>query len=58
MGTIKKLYKNGLPDAALRFGLFTTRNLLQRETVRSAVRGQVRTTDEGLLLTASEMVPQ
>jgi adenylate kinase family enzyme len=57
MGGLKKLYKDVLPDAALRFVVFTTKNLLQRDTVRSAVRGEVRRILTGSREKAYQIVP-
>jgi hypothetical protein len=42
MGELRKFYNKTLPDIALNFFLVTIRNLLQRQTVRSAIRGQAR----------------
>lgn len=42
MVLLKMFYKKILPDIALRFVVLTAKNLLERQTVRSAVRGEVR----------------
>ena len=42
MGSAKTLYKKILPDFVLKFFIITTINLLQKPTVRSAIRGQAR----------------
>ena len=42
MGELKKFYRETLPDMALSFVVLTIKNLLEKETVRSALRGQVR----------------
>lgn len=42
MGAAKKFYKKILPDLALNFLLVTITNLVQKLTVLSAIRGQVR----------------
>ena len=42
MSELKKIYKKILPDMALYFFIITTKNLLQKQTVRSAIKGQVR----------------
>ena len=42
MGELKKFYREILPDMALSFVVLTIKNLLEKETVRSALRGQVR----------------
>lgn len=52
MSTFKKLYGKTLPDMALYFVMHTARNLLEKDTVRSALRGQVRK-----LLTGSREKP-
>ena len=42
MGAVKTFYEKILPDMALNFVILTAKNLLERQTVRSAVRGEVR----------------
>ncbi|NVL90187.1 MAG: hypothetical protein HWN69_04210 [Desulfobacterales bacterium] len=42
MGGFKKFYKKTLPDMAITFVSTTVKNLLARDTVRSAIRGEVR----------------
>ncbi len=42
MGAVKTFYEKILPDLALNFAIHTAKNLLERQTVRSAVRGEVR----------------
>ncbi|MBF0507479.1 MAG: hypothetical protein HQK57_00925 [Deltaproteobacteria bacterium] len=49
---IKKIYKKGLPDAAISFVVTTIDSLLARETVRSSLRAQLRR-----LLTGSREKP-
>ncbi|MBF0496559.1 MAG: hypothetical protein HQK58_08305 [Deltaproteobacteria bacterium] len=39
---IKKIYKKGLPEAAISFAVTTMDSLLARETVRSSLRAQFR----------------
>ncbi len=52
MGELKKFYKKTLPDIALYFVTQTVKNLLEKDTVRSALRGQIRK-----LLTGSREKP-
>jgi adenylate kinase family enzyme len=47
MGSAKNIYKKILPDFASKFLILTSINLLQKTTVRSAIRGQVRKTFTG-----------
>lgn len=42
MGSFKRFYKEALPDMALHFLINATKNLLDRNTVRSALAGQIR----------------
>ncbi len=42
MGALETFYKKILPDMALNFVILTAKDLLERQTVRSAVRGEAR----------------
>lgn len=42
MGTLKKLYAKTLPDMALYFLMQIAKNLIDRDTIKSALRGQTR----------------
>jgi len=42
MGAFKTFYEKILPDMAFNFVILTAKNLLERQTVRSAARGEVR----------------
>jgi len=57
MGAVKTFYDKILPDMALNFVILTAKNLLERQTVRSAVRGEVRKVLTGNREKPYEMVP-
>ena len=57
MGAVKTFYEKILPDMALNFVILTAKNFLERQTVRSAVRGEVRKILTGSREKPYEMVP-
>ena len=57
MDLLKMFYKKILPDMTLNFVILTAKNLLERQTVRSAVRGEVRKILTGNREKPYEMVP-